>query len=85
MHKITIDLPETFVESSVEEQEGSLCDSQPLLGSAHVPAPSDNIRVYCRFRPSACRSALRHDESMVEEGENRFSFDGIFGEGASQE
>lgn len=92
VQKITIDLPESFVESSTEDQEGSLSDSQPALASSALassaplaPSPCENIRVYCRFRPSEAPSQLRHDESMVDDGENRYSFDGIFGRSASQE
>lgn len=87
VQKITIDLPESFVESSTEDQEGSLCDSRPPLASSSPlpPAPADNIRVYCRFRPSESPSQLRHDDSMVDDGDNRYSFDGIFGKSAGQE
>lgn len=46
---------------------------------------SDNVRVYCRFRPCSVPSGIRYDESMVDDGENRYSFDGIFGKFASQQ
>lgn len=44
-----------------------------------------NIKVYCRFRPSQIPSNLRYDENMVDDGENKYSFDLIFGKYAVQE
>jgi hypothetical protein len=44
-----------------------------------------NIKVYCRFRPSQIPSNLRYDENMVDDGENKYSFDLIFGKYAAQE
>lgn len=45
----------------------------------------DNVKVYCRFRPCNVPSNIRYDESMVDDGENKYSFDGIFGKFASQQ
>lgn len=42
------------------------------------------IRVFCRFKPSTT-STFKYDETMVDDGSNQFSFDGICSEFATQE
>lgn len=99
--KITIELPESLVDSTIDDHDNSLQqskedpNSQPLrvfgLGSigsmgeglegcgSKEEGQGQNVRVYCRFRPANHPSQLRHDATMLDDGENRYSFDGIFG------
>lgn len=37
-----------------------------------------NVRVFCRFRPAAHPANIKYDHSMIDDEENRYSFDGIF-------
>lgn len=48
---------------------------------------ASNVRVYCRMRPATRSSVdcLKHDSTMVDDGENCYSFDYIFGREGGQE
>lgn len=74
--KITIDLPESLVESTIDENS--------TYQTAWKVEDGQNIRVFCRFRPANYPSCLKHDHTMIDDGENRYSFDGIFGSSSSQ-
>lgn len=44
------------------------------------------VRIYCRLRPqSKNHYDYKYDSSMIDDGENCYSFDRIFGKLASQE
>lgn len=45
-----------------------------------------NIKVYCRLRQAKKTSnpLIKYDNTMLDDGENCFSFDYIFGRSASQ-
>lgn len=46
---------------------------------------NDNIQVYCRFRPSIKFSSdLKYDHEMIDDGENCYTFDSIFGKYSEQ-
>lgn len=75
--KITIELPESLVETTIEENS--------CYESSLKQEEGQNIKVYCRFRPAMQPTQLKHDRTMIDDGENRYSFDGIFGGLSSQE
>ena len=79
--RIAIELPESLLESTNTAEptlEQSLADSSAKQDS--------NIQIYCRFRPCLTRmNAILHDHTMVQDGDSRFSFDGVFGVYSSQE
>lgn len=44
-----------------------------------------NIKVFCRFRPTfKTPASLKYDSTMIEDGENSYSFDHIFGKYSAQ-
>lgn len=69
--KITIELPDSLIESTIDENSSYQNNSHSKEGQ--------NIKVYCRFRPAKHISSLKHDHTMIDDGENRYSFDGVFG------
>lgn len=74
--KITIELPESMVESTLDEDSEyhSICKVDE----------GQNIRVFCRFRPARQPFNFKHDYTMIDDGENRYSFDAIFDRNTTQ-
>lgn len=63
-------MPESLVESTIDENSCSESLAKEEEGQ--------NIRVFCRFRPAVHPTHLKYDHSMIDDGENRYSFDAIF-------
>mgnify|MGYP001302379332 CR=1 FL=1 len=73
--KITIELPDSLIESTLDENSSY---------QSNALDKGQNIRVYCRFRPAHHLSSFKYDHTMIDDGENRYSFDDIFGCSAPQ-
>lgn len=45
-----------------------------------------NVKVYCRLKPPhrSLSDSLQYDNTMIDDGENRYSFDRIFGKYSTQ-
>jgi hypothetical protein len=58
--KITIELPESMVETTLDENScfDSLCKEDE----------GQNIRVFCRFRPAIRPANIKYDHTMVDDG-----------------
>jgi hypothetical protein len=78
VHKITINLPESFVESTLDE------NISMEYSMKECKDETSNIKVFCRFRPSQNPSTIRHDDNMLDDGENKYTFDMIFSKHARQ-
>ncbi len=55
-----------------------------LQNNSKSEGVNTQIRVYCRFKPSSSEPSFKYDETMVDDGANQFSFDGICSEFATQ-
>lgn len=58
--KITIELPESLVESTLDENSEYHTQSKADEGQ--------NIRVFCRFRPARLPFNFKHDYTMIDDG-----------------
>ena len=89
IHRISIHLPEEYLDSEEQESIENTVTTQNTNTTTtdSIVHSTANVQVFCRMRPAnkSNLDCLKHDSTMVDDGENSYSFDYIFGRNATQQ